>query len=66
MNFPVLYKPYRSTGSQECHDISIIFDRENLRDFEGPCLIEEFKNHDGQLIKIYVLGNDVNRILFIR
>ena len=41
-----------------CVQMSIVFSEDGLKDAAVPCIAQTFVNHNAQLFKIYVLGDD--------
>lgn len=56
--FPVLGKPLGASLSEGCHDMTLVFSYEYLKDLPIPCLLQEFCNHNGVLYKVFVIGNN--------
>lgn len=56
LQYPIVCKPMVSHGSSQCHDMSIIFSEEGLKDADVPCLAQMFINHNAKLYKIFVVG----------
>lgn len=54
---PWIYKPIVADGIPESHDLAMVFSPKGLRDAKIPFIIQPFINHDGQILKIYVLGD---------
>jgi len=41
-----------------CVQMSIVFSEKGLKDASVPCIAQTFVNHNAQLFKIYVLGEE--------
>lgn len=57
VTFPIVVKPSLSHGSRHAHEMAIIFNKENLRDVEVPCVAQSFLNHNALLYKVFVVGH---------
>ncbi|KAE9610076.1 hypothetical protein Lal_00006826 [Lupinus albus] len=60
LKFPVIAKPLVANGTATCHELSLVFDIEGLRELSFPVVLQEFVNHGGVVFKIYVAGNQVD------
>lgn len=56
VNFPFVCKKSVSHGSAS-HKMSIIFNKEGLKDVDPPCVAQTFINHGALLYKIYVIAD---------
>ncbi|BHF73677.1 Inositol-tetrakisphosphate 1-kinase [Sparganum proliferum] len=57
MKFPVLAKPLAAHGKQgTAHDMMLIFNEKDLSRVPIPSVLQNFENHDGFLLKAYVIG----------
>eukprot|EP01092_Planopodium_desertum_P010076 TRINITY_DN4431_c0_g1_i2.p1 TRINITY_DN4431_c0_g1~~TRINITY_DN4431_c0_g1_i2.p1 ORF type:complete len:342 (-),score=10.46 TRINITY_DN4431_c0_g1_i2:93-1070(-) len=59
ISFPAVYKPL--LGSD--HRMALVFNAEGAVDFEKPFVLQEFKNHDSILYKLYIIGDFVQLVL---
>ncbi|CAB4001226.1 Inositol-tetrakisphosphate 1-kinase [Paramuricea clavata] len=57
IKFPFICKTNLAHGSDESHEMSIIFNEEGLQDINPPCVCQEFVNHNAILYKVFVIGN---------
>ncbi|XP_028396256.1 inositol-tetrakisphosphate 1-kinase-like [Dendronephthya gigantea] len=57
IKFPFICKTNVAHGSDESHEMSIIFNEEGLQDITPPCVCQEFVNHNAILYKVFVIGN---------
>lgn len=58
-SYPLIVKPLSAAGTVDSHKMGIILGRKGLKRLQGPCLLQEYANHDELLYKVYVLGNKV-------
>ncbi|KAJ7365305.1 Inositol-tetrakisphosphate 1-kinase [Desmophyllum pertusum] len=56
--FPMMCKTVIGHGSELCHEMALIFNKEGLRDLTPPCVVQHFVNHDAILFKVFVAGNN--------
>lgn len=56
--FPMMCKPVIGHGSELCHEMALIFNKEGLRDVTPPCVVQQFVNHNALLFKVFVAGNN--------
>lgn len=55
--FPVIIKHHMGACfGKRVHDMSIVLNKNNLSDMQPPCIIQRFHNHNGTMVKIYVIG----------
>lgn len=57
--FPVIAKPLVANGSEQSHEMSLVFNRGGLSKLEPPIVLQEFVNHGGVVFKVYVVGEYV-------
>lgn len=61
--FPWVYKPLVADGVPESHDLAMIFSTSGLlEDAKIPFVLQPFVNHNGQILKVYVLGDTILQI----
>jgi len=58
IKFPILSKPQNASLTEGSHDMVLVFAFENLKDIQGPCLIQEFHNHGGVVYKVFTVGEN--------
>ena len=58
-SYPLIVKPLSAAGTVESHKMGILLGRNGLKRLQGPCILQEYVNHDELLYKVYVLGNKV-------
>ncbi|KAJ6850455.1 inositol-tetrakisphosphate 1-kinase 5-like [Iris pallida] len=59
LRFPVLAKPLRADGSNDSHKMALVFNSEALLKQPIPVVLQEFVNHGGVVLKVYVAGDYV-------
>ncbi|XP_078349597.1 inositol-tetrakisphosphate 1-kinase-like isoform X2 [Oculina patagonica] len=57
-NAGVLFPMIIGHGSETCHEMALIFNKEGLSDLTPPCVVQQFVNHDALLFKVFVAGNN--------
>lgn len=58
MCYPIIMKHFMGASlGREAHDMSLIFGEDGLSDIKTPCFLQQFHNHNGYMIKIYVVGD---------
>lgn len=55
ITFPIVCKPILAQGSQEAHQMCIIFSEAGLNDIKPPCVAQSFVNHNAKLFKLFVI-----------
>ncbi|RDD44830.1 Inositol-tetrakisphosphate 1-kinase [Trichoplax sp. H2] len=58
IRFPIVCKPIVAHGSSLSHTMCIIFNEAGLKDLKSPCVAQQFINHNAELFKIFVIGNE--------
>jgi len=59
LHFPLICKTVLAAGTENSHQMGIIFNKESLKEFKPPILVQEFYNHNAVCFKVYVLGENV-------
>eukprot|EP01103_Thecamoeba_quadrilineata_P014734 TRINITY_DN4465_c0_g1_i2.p1 TRINITY_DN4465_c0_g1~~TRINITY_DN4465_c0_g1_i2.p1 ORF type:complete len:566 (-),score=93.94 TRINITY_DN4465_c0_g1_i2:60-1757(-) len=54
--FPGVAKPFAADGTEESHDLALVYSNKGLNALKKPFLLEQFLNHDSVLFKIYAIG----------
>ncbi len=49
-------KPLAAHGKTDAHEMMILFKEDDLKLISCPAIVQNFENHDGFLIKAYVIG----------
>ena len=57
--YPLIAKPLAAAGTVQSHKMVIIRRRDGFDKITIPCLLQEYVNHNEQLFKVYVLGDNV-------
>jgi hypothetical protein len=57
--YPLIVKPLTAAGTKSSHKMGVLMGSRGIEKVQGPCLLQEYANHDGLLYKVYVLGNKV-------
>ncbi|CAH3024391.1 unnamed protein product [Porites evermanni] len=57
VSYPMVCKTVIGHGSESCHEMSVIFNEEGLKDLMPPCVVQQFVNHNAVLFKVFVAGN---------
>lgn len=57
IKYPFVCKPLIAYGSSDAHKMMIIFDEEDLKDCQPPCVAQNFINHNAILYKVFVVGD---------
>lgn len=57
--YPLIVKPLTAAGTKSSHKMGVLMSSRGIEKVQGPCLLQEYANHDGLLYKVYVLGNKV-------
>ena len=60
ITFPVLGKPLASSTAEGAHNMTLVFSKERICDLPLPCLLQEFRNHDGVIYKVFVMGDRIH------
>ncbi len=61
LQYPLIVKPLTAAGTKSSHKMGVLLGRHGLNKMngDGPCLFQEYANHDQFLYKVYVLGSKV-------
>ncbi len=61
LQYPLIVKPLTAAGTKSSHKMGVLLGRHGLSKMNGngPCLFQEYANHDELLYKVYVLGSKV-------
>lgn len=59
---PWVCKPRVADGVPESHNLGTIVRPEGLLQAPLPCVLQPFVNHDGEIVKVYVLGDVVTQL----
>lgn len=58
IKYPIVVKHFMASSfGKEVHDMSILFCDENLMDVQSHCILQQFCNHDGLMLKIYAIDS---------
>lgn len=57
--FPVIAKPLVADGSAISHNMTLVFNRNGLKNLQPPVVLQDFVNHGGVIFKVYVVGKYV-------
>jgi len=60
MEFPLICKPVEACGTAASHRLTVILNEEGVADIRYPCIVQEYIDHGGTLMKVYVLGNSIS------
>jgi len=58
VSYPMVCKTVIGHGSESCHEMTLIFNKEGLKDLMPPCVVQQFVNHNAVLFKVFVAGNN--------
>ncbi|KAM7535352.1 hypothetical protein Aperf_G00000091335 [Anoplocephala perfoliata] len=56
LKFPAVCKPLISHGTIDVHKMMLLFKEADLKLIRGDSVLQSFENHDGFLLKAYVIG----------
>lgn len=57
VSYPMVCKTVIGHGSESCHEMAVIFNKEGLKDLTPPCVVQQFVNHNAVLFKVFVAGD---------
>ena len=58
IQYPIVVKHFMASSfGKEVHDMSILFCDENLMDVKSHCILQQFCNHDGLMLKVYAIDS---------
>lgn len=60
IEFPIIAKPLTAAGTKASHSMSILLKADGISQVKESCLLQEYRNHDATLFKVYVLGDHVS------
>jgi len=62
IKFPIIVKALTACGTEESHIMGIIHNEKGLHGtkLQVPMLVQEFKNHNGVIMKIYTIGDHIH------
>ena len=60
LTFPLLAKSVASSIAEDAHRMTLVFSKDRICDLPTPCLLQEFRNHDGVIYKVFVMGDKIH------
>lgn len=57
VTYPFICKPQLGHGSKKAHQMTIIFNENDLTHCKAPCVAQTFVNHNAILYKIFIVGS---------
>jgi hypothetical protein len=60
LKLPLICKSGVSAGQSDSHIMTVVFNKEGLRELKGPIVLQEYLNHYETLYKVFVLGDDLH------
>ncbi|XP_015925324.1 inositol-tetrakisphosphate 1-kinase [Parasteatoda tepidariorum] len=57
VDFPIVCKPTLAHGAPISHQMSLIFNKEGLKDISPPCVVQKIINHNAVLYKLLIIGD---------
>lgn len=57
VTYPFICKPQLGHGSKKAHQMTIIFNENDLVHCKSPCVAQTFINHNAILYKIFIVGS---------
>ncbi|KAM3176650.1 hypothetical protein ACTXT7_006094 [Hymenolepis weldensis] len=57
LKFPAICKPLTSHGNADVHKMMLLFKEADLKLIRSDSVLQSFENHDGFLLKAYVIGD---------
>jgi len=62
IKFPVIVKAIEGGGTEESHQMGIVFNKRGIDAFRRPVLVQEFLNHDATIEKVFVIDDFVHAV----
>ncbi|KAH8853601.1 Inositol-tetrakisphosphate 1-kinase isoform 1 [Schistosoma japonicum] len=57
ISYPVVCKSLMAHGQDSVHEIAIVFDDSGLNNLRYPIFVQQFINHNGKVLKLFVIGD---------
>ncbi|VUZ53196.1 unnamed protein product [Hymenolepis diminuta] len=63
LKFPAICKPLNSHGNADVHKMMLLFKEADLKLIRSDSVLQSFENHDGFLLKAYVIGDFLHLVV---
>lgn len=58
--WPVICKPIEACGTPKSHEMAVLVREDDLYMLPKPCVIQQYEDHGGVFLKVYVIDDDVS------
>lgn len=59
LRYPLICKPIQACGTLGSHSMLVVMDESGLGAVTVPIVVQEYRNHDARLFKVFVVGDEV-------
>lgn len=58
--WPVICKPIEACGTPKSHEMAVLVREDDLHMLPKPCVIQQYEDHGGVFLKVYIIDDDVS------